>query len=115
MSQATPPTVPPGHYLVPIQNRDILVKDLNPAQAMLVSSLIAQAKGVTTFDNQTMVFEKMFRLIRTLIVNPEDLEFLEAGILDGVIEIADFAVVFIGNPNPEETPEQPKMKPRRGR
>lgn len=109
---AETPAAPPGHYWATIKGRPILVAALTTAQSLIVSGLFRQAKDADLEQNLA-ILGKLALLFETIIVRPEDRDWLEDGMLRGVILTQDFAYIFLAT-RTEETGSA-KKKPRRGR
>lgn len=109
---AEEPKAPAGHYYATMKGRRILVKNINTAQTMLISGMIRQVNNPRGVDEFVALFGKLMRLVESLIPEPDDLRWLEDGILEGVIDVEDFAMVFL--PMTEEKPSKPKRAARRG-
>lgn len=105
---------PEGHYFVAMKDRRILVKNINPAQSMVLGGYQRQINGEVNYDKITDIFGKIMQLVENLIVKPEDLAFLETKILDGEILIEDFAQIFHSHATGDTKPVAAK-KPRRGK
>lgn len=103
---------PKGHYFATLKGREILVREMDPAQHMVLGGLFRQLDMLTA-DQALPLFGKVMRLVESLIPRKEDMEWLEAGILDSEIIVADFAMIFL--PVTEEAPIKKKATPRRGK
>lgn len=104
---------PAGHYYATMKDRKILVKDINPAQSMVLGGYLRQIKGEVDYDKITDIFGKLMQLVENLIVEKADLDWLESLILDGELDVPDFATIFhshTGNDKPVAV-----KKPRRGK
>lgn len=104
---------PDGHYFATLKDRQILVREMNPAQHMVLGGLFRQTYTVTSAKEMLPLFGKIMRLVESLIPRKEDMEWLEAGILDGEIDVPDFALIFL--PASGEAPAKKKATPRRAR
>lgn len=104
---------PDGHYFTTLKGREILVRVMNPAQHMVLGGLFRQLEGMATADQALPLFGKIMRLVESLIPRKDDLEWLEAGILDAEIDVPDFALIFL--PATTEPGPAKKVKPRRGK
>src|SRR5687767_9930152 len=104
---------PAGHYYVTVKERRILVKEINPAQQMVLGGFFRQMHTGTDVEGILSIFGKIMYLVEALIPQPEDIEWLEEGILNGTIDVPDFALLFL----PVTTGETKKkpIRPRRGR
>lgn len=109
----TPETAPPGHYYVIIKDHKMLVKEINEAQSMVLGGYLRQMRGTVDFDKITDIFGKLMQLIENLIPSKEDMDWLESEILDGRIEVADFAEIF--HSHTTTTKPVAAKKPRRGK
>lgn len=108
----TEPKAPAGHYYVTMKGRRILVKNINTAQTMLIGGMIRQVGNPRSVDDYIAMFGKLMRLVESLIPEPDDIRWLEDGILDGSVDVDDFAMVFL--PMTEEKAPKPKRAARRG-
>jgi hypothetical protein len=114
-TEDAPFVVPEGHYFATIKGHELLIKEISPAQAMIVAALqgeVGYAKG----PQVTAIYQKMARLLTNLIVREEDRDWLEGEILDDNVTIDDIAVIFVSRPPAAAAPATgPKPKPRRGK
>ena len=105
---------PAGHYYVTIKGRRILIKDINEAQSLMLGGYLKQINGEVNFDLVMDIFGKLFILMDNLVVNKDDMKWLEEKILTTEILIGDFATIFHSH-----APVVPKVaapkKPRRGK
>ena len=113
VEEVTEPVAPPGHYYSLIKGRRILIKDINEAQSMILGGYLRQINGVVNFDLVMEIFGKLCKLLDNLVATREDMAWLEDQILEGNIEIADFAAVF--HSHTRETKPVAAKKPRRGK
>lgn len=104
---------PDGHYFATLKGREILVREMNPAQHMVLGGLFRQTNAATSSREMLPLFGKIMRLVESLIPRKEDIDWLEAGILDGEIDVPDFALIFL--PVSGGTTAKKKVTPRRAR
>lgn len=105
---------PSGHYFAVMKERRILIKNINPAQSMVLGGYLRQIKGEVDYDKITGIFGKLMQLVENLIVRPEDIEWLETQILNGIVDVEDFAGIFHSRTDSDTKPVAVK-KPRRGK
>lgn len=105
--------LPPGHYYTSILGRMIEVREINPAQAMILGKIYRNVDNLTEMGETLNFYGRVGTIFDSLIVKPEDLEFLEDAILSGKLGVADFAQVFITHVS--SAPTTGPQKPRRGR
>lgn len=105
---AEEPKAPAGHYYVTMKDRRILVKNINTAQSMLLGGMFRQLDDPRSVEESLLLMGKLMRMIESLLPDAADLAWLENGILDGVLDVSDFAVVFL-----PQSVEEPKPKPKR--
>lgn len=100
-------------YAAQFGGRLVMIREINDAQRMILSSMLRQLKSNPGQDAVVSIFAKLFNLINHLIISDEDRQWLEDEILAGNLDIDDFAVIF----QPASTPVEPAAakKPRRGR
>lgn len=110
---ADEPKAPAGHYYATMKDRRILVKNINTAQSMLLGGMFRQLNDNRTVDDYLGLFGKLMRLVESLVAVPEDLVWLENGILAGELDVQDFAAIFL--PHGEEEAPAKKRPVRRGR
>lgn len=107
---------PKGHYYATIGDRRVLVKNLNPGQAMVLGGLLNQINKLGTYADNMAILGKLMRLFNALIVEQSDREWIEGAILDGSLVVENFAQVFVGEEDEQEqSPSAEKKRPRRGR
>lgn len=104
---------PAGHYYATMKERRILVKNINTAQSMLLGGMMRQIDNPRSVEDYMTLFGKLMRMVESLLPDPADLEWLEDSILDGVLDVSDFAVIFL--PVGEEAEPPKKRAPRRGK
>lgn len=109
----TQPTTPEDCYWTKIAGRDILVRNINPGQSMILAKMARSVNGETDWAFMIDALGKIGRLFDALIVNDEDRQWLEDGILEGRVQVDDFAQIWVGTITAAEKPT--KMKPKRGR
>lgn len=104
---------PEGHYYVTVKDRRILVKEINPAQQMVLGGFFRQMHSGTDIEGVLGIFGKIMYLVESLIPRPDDIAWLENGIINGTIDVPDFALLFL----PVTTAETKKkpVRPRRGK
>lgn len=107
------PTPAAGYYYATIKDRHILIKDINEAQSMVLGGYLRQITGAVNFELIMGIFGKLMLLLDNLVVNKEDMAWLEERILMDEIGVADFAAVFHSHTT-EPKPVAAK-KPRRGK
>lgn len=107
------PPAPPGHYYTSIMGRAILVKEINTAQSMILGKIYRQMNKDVDAAANLAYYGQVGAMLDSLIVKPEDRQFLEDGMVEGKIDMADFALVFIAQT--ERAPDTGPKKPRRGR
>lgn len=110
---ADEPQAPAGHYYAMMKDRRILVKNINTAQSMLLGGMFRQLNDNRTIGDYLGLFGKLMRLVESLVAVPEDLVWLENGILAGELDVQDFAAIFL--PHGEEEAPAKKRPVRRGR
>lgn len=103
---------PPGHYYATMKGRNVLVKDINAAQSMVMGGMIRQSKNAD-FETNFDILGKVMKLFENLVVNAEDRDWLEEGILNGEVQVEDFALIWIGKTRPDTQPAS--KKPKRGK
>lgn len=108
------PQAPSGHYYAKMKQRWVLVRDINPAQAMLLGGMVRSSKNAG-FEANFDTLGKLMKLFQVLIADAGDREWLEEGILTGEVDVADFAQIWLGNPEAVEVKPVAPKKPRRGR
>ncbi len=99
--------------LVPVQGRNIVVRQLVDAQMMLLNrgARLLQRDDLDR-DAKMATVDRMFTILESVVVQPEDREFLEDLMAEGKLNLRhlmDFVSVF----NEDEPEEKPKV--RRGR
>ena len=104
---------PAGHYYATVKERRLLIKDINEAQNMLLGGYLRQINGPVNYEIIMDIFGKLFLLMDNLVVDKDDMKWLEDQILVGNIMIADFAAIF--HAHTTETKPVPAKKPRRGK
>lgn len=116
-SEATEPKPPAGHYYATVKDRRIVVKDINPAQSMILGGMKRQLRnGLTDNDSGLDMLGKMMFLFDALIPGQEDRDWLEERMISGEIDVEDFAAIFSGDPvKAEAKGAASKLKPRRGK
>lgn len=109
----TRPEAPTGYYYATIKGKDILVKNINEAQSMVLGGMLRDINQGPSGQQIMAIFGKLMALLNALITLDEQREWLEDQILIGNIEIGDFATVFKAQ-GKTDTPAV-KAKPRRAR
>ena len=104
---------PPGHYYATVKGRRILIKDINEAQSMVLGGFLRQINNPVDFEQIMGIFGKLMLLLDNLVVDRNDMAWLEERILVGEIAVADFAAVF--HSHTVKTEPAPAKKPRRGK
>lgn len=107
------PEAAPGHHYVTFKDRRILVKSINTAQNMVLGGLLRNLDGPRTTEEYLQILGKLMRLLESLLTVEADRKWLEDGILDGVLDIEDFAVVFLPVAEESNAPKKTR-RPRRG-
>lgn len=110
----TEPAAPAGHYYVTMKDRRILVKNINTAQSMLLGGLFRQIGNPRGPEDSLLLLGKLMRMVESLLPDAADLAWLENGILDGVLDVADFAIMFLPQ-SPENEGKPQRKAPRRGK
>lgn len=102
---------------VPIQGRDIMVRELTGAQRLLASR---EVRNIMRSDldrvARVKALGRTFDLVEAMVVNPEDVEYLETLIMERKMDIEDFRPIlsaFSDVALEEEEPVKPRV--RRGR
>lgn len=104
---------PPGHHYVTFKDRRILVKSISTAQNMVLGGLLRQMDEERPAVEYLVMLGKLMRLVESLLPDAEDKTWLENGILDGVLNVEDFAVIFLPVAS-ENVAEKKTRRPRRG-
>lgn len=107
------PKAPAGHYYVTMKDRRVLVKEINIAQNMVLGGIFRKNGETQTIEQNLDTLGKLMRLVEALIPNQEDIDWMESGILDGKLDVPDFAVIFM--PVTDGGAPAKKRQPRRGR
>lgn len=107
------PKAAPGHHYVTFKERRILVKSINTAQNMVLGGLLRNLDQPRTNEEYLQILGKLMRLVESLLPDEQDKKWLEDGILDGVLDIEDFAVIFLPVVEESSTPKKTR-RPRRG-
>lgn len=110
---ADEPKAPAGHYYATMKERRMLVKNINTAQSMLLGGMLRQIDNPRNVADYMSLFGKLMRMVESLLPNAEDMTWLESGILDGDIDVSDFAMIFL--PAAEEEAKPKQRAPRRGK
>lgn len=106
--------LPEGQYYASLLGRQILVKQINEAQSIVLGTIYRNLSEIDKMDEALKALGRIGRLFEALIVNKADHDFLEDAILAGELELADFAKIFM--PVTVAAPKNgPKAKPRRAR
>lgn len=94
--------LPEGHYITFIKSRELLVKEMTGGQQMIVSMLFTDFKR----DRGDVVsgYAKIGKILESIVVRPEDREWLEDGLLDGSLTAEDIGMIF----NVAAAPRTPK-------
>src|SRR5215510_8429765 len=107
------PEAPAGHYYAVFQDRHILVRNINPAQSMVLGGFLRQIKSEIDYDKVMDIFGKLMLLVENLIVLSEDVDWFVEQIMANKMDVADFAEIF--HSHTAEKSEVPVRKPRRGK
>jgi hypothetical protein len=102
-----------GGRTVPVGGRDIHIKNLTDLQMLhlLRHAKILEKDGID-MEQKLDSAERMFGILATIVVDPEDRSYLTKLEEDGTIELKDL-LVFINGQEDDSEPEKPKV--RRGR
>jgi hypothetical protein len=100
---------------VPIKGRNIDVRELTDAQLLLMSRdvRLAQREGVDKKERVGAI-GRMFDILESVVVSPDDKEYLLDLVVKGNLELADMTPVLTAFKD-EEPEQQEKPKVRRGR
>lgn len=107
------PSAARGHHYVTFKERRILIKSINTAQNMVLGDLLRNLDGPRTTEEYLQILGKLMRLVNSLLAVEADRKWLEDSILDGALDIEDFAVIFLPVAEESEAPRKTR-KPRRG-
>ena len=99
--------------VVPVHGRSIVIRQLIDAQMMLLNrgARILQRDDVDGAHKLATV-DRMFTILESVVVQPDDKEFLEGLMAEGKIKLKDL-MDFISAFNEDQPEEKPKV--RRGR
>jgi hypothetical protein len=99
--------------IVPVQGRNIVIRQLIDAQMMLLNrgARLLQRDDVDKASKLATV-DRMFTILESVVVQPEDKEFLEDLMAEGKLSLSDL-MSFISAFNEDQPDEKPKV--RRGR
>lgn len=107
------PKAPPKHHYVTFKDRRMLVKSISTAQNMVLGGLLRNLDEKQTQEAYLTILGKLMRLVESLLPDADDKKWLEGGILDGVLDIGDFAVIFLPVIEEGAAPKKAR-RPRRG-
>jgi hypothetical protein len=99
--------------IVPVQGRNIVIRQLVDAQMMLLNrgARLLQRDDIDRASKLATV-DRMFTILESVIVQPEDKEFLENLMAEGTLSLSDLTS-FVSAFNEDQSDEKPKV--RRGR
>lgn len=99
--------------IVPVHGRNIVVRQLIDTQMMLLNrgARLLQRSDLDR-ENKMATVERMFNILESVVVQPEDREYLENLMAEGKVAIKDM-VGFISAFSQDQEEEKPKV--RRGR
>jgi len=99
--------------IVQVRDRNIVIRQLIDAQMMLMAreAKMLQRDDVPT-DRKVDGVDRMFRILESAVVQPEDREFLEELIITGDLDLREL-MSFISVFKDDDEDEKPKV--RRGR
>jgi hypothetical protein len=106
---------PAGHYYSTVKDRRILIKEINEGQSLMLGGYLRQINGPVDFESIMDIFGKLFLLLEHLIVEPEDMKWLEEQVLVGAVEVKDFAGIFHSRAKADSKGPAAVKKPRRGK
>lgn len=98
--------------IVPVQGRNIVIRQLIDTQLMLLNrgARLLQRNDLDR-DNKMATVDRMFTILESAVVQPDDLEYLEDLMTEGKLGLRDL-LSFVSAFNEDEE-EKPKV--RRGR
>lgn len=99
--------------IVPVQGRSIVIRQLIDAQMMLLNrgARLLQRDDLDK-ESKLATVDRMFTILESVVVQPEDREFLEDLMAEGKLSLRDM-MSFISAFNEDQEEEKPKV--RRGR
>lgn len=99
--------------IVPVHGRSIVIRQLIDAQMMLLNrgARLLQRADLDK-ENKLATVDRMFTILESVVVQPEDREFLEDLMAEGKLSLRDM-MSFISAFNEDQEEEKPKV--RRGR
>lgn len=99
--------------IVPVQGRNVVVRQLIDTQLMLLNrgARLLQRDDLDR-ENKLATVDRMFTILESAVVQPEDLEFLEDLMAEGKLGLRDL-LGFVTAFNDDEVENKPKV--RRGR
>lgn len=99
--------------IVPVHGRNIVVRQLVDTQMMLLNrgARLLQRSDLDR-DNKMAAVDRMFTILESVVVQPEDREYLENLMAEGKVAIKDM-LGFISAFSEDQEEEKPKV--RRGR
>ena len=105
---------PAGHYFADVKGHRLLVKEVSPAQSIVLGGLMRDMRDGAETKVIMDTFGKLMTLLRALLPRQADIDFLEYGSLNGTLELTDFAFIFV-SARADATKGPVAKKPRRGR
>lgn len=99
--------------IVPVQGRNIVIRQLVDTQLMLLNrgARMLQRDDLDGASKSATV-DRMFTILESVVVQPEDLEYLENLMTNGKLSLRDL-LGFVSAFNEDESEQKPKV--RRGR
>jgi hypothetical protein len=101
--------------IVPVQGRNIVIRQLADTQLMLLnrSARILQRSDVD-LDNKAATVDRMFTILENQVVQPEDREYLEDLMAEGKLDLREL-LSFVSTFFQDEEEADTKTKVRRAR
>lgn len=109
-----PAEAPAGHYFADVKGHQLLVKEVSPAQSIVLGGLMRDMRDGAETKAIMDTFGKLMTLLRALLPRQADIDYLEYGSLNGTLELPDFAFIFV-SARTDATKGPVAKKPRRGR
>lgn len=99
--------------IVPVHGRNIVIRQLIDTQLMLLNrgARLLQRDDLEK-ENKLATVDRMFTILESVVVQPEDLEYLEDLMTEGKLSLRDL-LSFVSAFSPDGAEEKPKV--RRGR